>query len=147
MPAFTTSEESFTTEELLNAYQAGDADLIAKLISTKSLFMDIDNQVWTPICWIVHRTLPVAALSPDFVLAVRIWKRHDCCVLQTQVAHCADHDSTALGLMRMTLCASVKHVIVSHLNAPSFSTLRSRGWRRSCGWATWKRWRWSCPQR
>ncbi len=45
VPNFTTSDESFATEELVNAYRAGDAEAIAKLITPNSIFMNIDNQV------------------------------------------------------------------------------------------------------
>lgn len=45
VPNFTTSDESFATEELVNAYRAGDAEAIAKLITSNSIFMNIDNQV------------------------------------------------------------------------------------------------------
>lgn len=44
MPAFTTSQEAFAAEELLNAFRSGDVDRVAALIKPNSLFMNVDNQ-------------------------------------------------------------------------------------------------------
>lgn len=50
MPAFTTSEEAFAAEELLNAFRSGDADQVTRLIKPNSVFMNIDNQVTLGLC-------------------------------------------------------------------------------------------------
>jgi hypothetical protein len=45
VPAFTTSEEAFAAEELINAFRSGNAERITALIKPNSLYMNVDNQV------------------------------------------------------------------------------------------------------
>ena len=43
--AFSRSEQAFAAEDLFNAYQSADAGAIRKCISSKPIFLDLDNQV------------------------------------------------------------------------------------------------------
>ena len=43
--AFNVSSEALTAEALLDAYRSGDESAIRNVISSKHIFMDLDNQV------------------------------------------------------------------------------------------------------
>ena len=43
--SFSSSEHAYAAEDLFNAYQNADADAVKKCISSKSAFLDLDNQV------------------------------------------------------------------------------------------------------
>lgn len=43
--AFSTSEQAFGAEKLLEAYRSGDPEAVRKSIASQSLFLDLDNQV------------------------------------------------------------------------------------------------------
>ena len=45
MDAFAQSEEAFAAEALFGAYRSGDADEVKRCVSSRRLFLDLDNQV------------------------------------------------------------------------------------------------------
>lgn len=53
---FTTSEEAFAAEDLLNAFRSGDADQITGLIKPTSMYMQLDSQVCLLRVLLVHVT-------------------------------------------------------------------------------------------
>lgn len=43
--AFSSSEQAFAAEKLLEAYRCGDAGAVRKSVASQNLFLDLDNQV------------------------------------------------------------------------------------------------------
>jgi hypothetical protein len=59
---FSTSEEAFSADDLFSAYRKGDADAVRSLIGSRSLFVNLDNQVG-PALWAVSMAgVPIAGV-------------------------------------------------------------------------------------